>query len=109
MTAIALVETGGNDFKVGKDGELGRLQTKKIVVDDIYRIYGIKYNHRSCTDYHVSQIIFYLYINYYLTKNKLPFTVENIALLWNGGPDMDGSKQYVKKVKKKYKELVESS
>jgi len=106
MLAIALVESGGNDYAVGENGEIGRLQTKAIVVRDINRIYGTHYHHQDCVNYNVSLDIFNRYQNYYLRKLDKPFTLENMCLLWNGGPDLDGSKRYVKKVRKKYEELL---
>lgn len=92
MNAIAVVESGNDCSAIGDSGKaLGAYQIHSILVDDVNRIYGTSFKHKDAFDEDYSKIMFYLYSKHYanhisVTEGR-PATLEDIARMWNGGPD----------------------
>lgn len=101
ITALILVESGGNDFARGDNGDaIGCLQIHKEVVDDVNRIYGTTYQWpESCYDRVSSVRICRLYLQHYAPKRA---TEKTISRIWNGGPKghkKEATLKYWKRVK----------
>lgn len=87
------VETGNHQFPdeaIGKAGEVGRLQIRQSVVDDVNRIYDLnrKYNIRDAHLPCYASEMCYLYLLYWGDSKRLGRepTFEDLARIWNGGP-----------------------
>lgn len=90
IIALIFVESGGNDLARGPNGELGCLQMKTQMVDDVNRILG--YRHFSYDDRlsrYKSVEMCQIYLTYYTSRKRLgrPATYQDAARMWNGGPD----------------------
>jgi len=89
MKAIAIVESGDTNDKVGSAGELGCMQITAICVKDINRIYDLEFEHEHAINYDYAKIMFFLYSEHYALKieerERRPATLEDIARNWNGG------------------------
>lgn len=83
------VESGGNNYAVGAHGELGALQISEAVIQDVNRIYGVYYIHADAYNREASIEIATKYLNYYASKERLGRepTWEDLARIWNGGPN----------------------
>jgi len=92
------VESGGNTLAVGRNGECGSFQLKKIYVDDVNRIIGRKiFSYDDRWDRQKSRHIVAIYLNHY-GKNK---SILDKARIHNGGPRGDKLKcteQYAAKI-----------
>ena len=96
LDGIMQVESGGDPWAVGDDGEaVGAYQIHKIYVDDVNRItksWGIKARggYAERYDKEVSRIMVEIYLRHY-TKNLIRFDdmsyYELCARIHNGGPD----------------------
>lgn len=86
ILAIAEVESGNNRFAVGKDGEVGILQIRMIMVDECNRI--LKREEFSSADrWSVDRSIemFNVYTSFWNAKTG-DYSDEGMARRWNGGP-----------------------
>lgn len=89
--SISLVESGGDVKAVGKHGEIGSLQIKKILIDDVNRIVGEKKfnyfdrkNHQKSCE--IAKIYFSHYaLNYKIKTGKNP-DVKFYIKIWKHGP-----------------------
>lgn len=92
ILALMLVEGDG----VGDDGKaIGTLQIHKVVVDDVNRIIGRRhftYEDRWCEI--ASKQMAGVYLSYWGQGGNQ----ETWARLWNGGPSMNGTDNYWRKV-----------
>ena len=102
FVAIAITESGGKPFVVGKHGELGIVQIKPIVVKDINMKLGKNYSINDCFVPVRAYQIFRDYCRLYKANN-----LQDVCYLWNGGANWrkrahthDQLKNYYKKVQK---------
>ena len=105
IAAIQKVESGGRSgIIIGDNGKaLGPLQIhKEAWVDALEQRPAIGGRYQDCTNLVYSKQIFRAYQEKYAKKTGL--RPENMAKLWNAGPNFKGkSQQYWNKVKKQYK------
>ena len=105
INAIIKVESNDNVNAIGDNGKaVGCMQIWKVVVDDVNKVSKLKYNYNDRFNKEKSIEIFKLYINKYATAKRLGRTPtdEDMARIWNGGPNgfkKAGTKQYWLKVK----------
>lgn len=103
--AIMMVESNGDNNAVGDKGEsIGCMQISKSVVDDVNKISSVKYTYNDRYNRAKSIEIFKIYVNHYATVKRLGHepTFEDIARIWNGGPNgykKNATKTYWIKVK----------
>ena len=104
--AICKVESNNGMYVVGNNGKaIGCLQIWKSVVDDVNKYSKVKYTYDDRYDKDKSYQIFRLYIGHYATKKRLGRkpTNEDMARIWNGGPNgykKTATIKYWNKVKK---------
>ena len=103
--AICKVESN-NGMYVGDNGKaIGCLQIWKSVVDDVNKYSKVKYTYADRYDKVKSYEMFKLYIGHYATEKRLGRkpTNEDMARIWNGGPNgykKTSTIKYWNKVKK---------
>ncbi len=113
ITALIEVESRGNDFATG-DNHLsnkayGCLQIRQPCVDDVNRVYGTKHKAEDCLgNRELSVWICEKYLQIYATEKRLARnpTDEDMARIWNGGPNgwkKSSTDAYWVKVKKALK------
>lgn len=101
LDAIEWVESRDDPWAVGKDGELGAYQLRKIYVDDVNRIaamnrLAVRMSYADRYDKDISRAATNLYLSYY------GGTFEEMARKHNGGPNghnKECTKVYWEKVK----------
>lgn len=89
ILALFLVESGGNlNPPNGRAGEVGPLQTRLCVIQDLNR-WGYVYTLDDARDLDKAKQICRIYLAHYATRERLGHepTVEDMARIWNGGPD----------------------
>lgn len=114
IQAIIIVESGGDDYVIGdrhlQNKAYGSLQIRQPCVDDV--------NERAGTDYRAEDMLgnrrlsvwcFLWYISRYATEERLGRTptAEDIARIWNGGPNgykKKSTHRYWSKVRKELEE-----
>lgn len=94
VTALIQVESSGNNRAVGdkhlKQKAYGPLQVRQPVCDDINRRYGTSYKAEDCLgNRELSIKLCKQYIDMYATAKRLGHTPtnEDMARIWNGGPN----------------------
>jgi hypothetical protein len=106
IAAIIRVESAGNDAAVGTRAEVGCLQIRPAVVRDVNRIR--KGNPLFCLEDRYfrdpSIAMFRAYVEHYATAERLGRepTLQDIARIWNGGPQgyrRDVTRAYWRKVR----------
>jgi hypothetical protein len=86
LDAIKIIESQNGKYNIGKNGELGPYQIKKIVIDDVNRIIGNNtYKYSDALDDNKSREICRIYITYWSNRFNVN-TIEAMARIWNGGP-----------------------
>lgn len=104
--AIGEVESNHNPAAVGRDGEIGYLQIRPVMVEEVNRILELggkppRYTLLDRYSMDRSAEMFYIYSQYWAEKNDDP-SLEGMARRWNGGPDghkEDGTLAYWLKVR----------
>ena len=90
INALATVESNNNASKVGKLGEVGILQIRQCVLDDVNRIFKTKYSLEDTKDNAKSREICRKYLQHwgrhYEIKTGKKATDKILAMIWNGGP-----------------------
>lgn len=97
ISALMTVESAGQVNPVGDSGAaLGPLQIHECVVQDVNRIYGMKFRHEQVTDMRFARAIASLYLKHYMRTARLSLgfrmgiihmsDAELAARIWNGGP-----------------------
>jgi len=103
ISALIIVESGGNDLAIGDGGRaIGALQIHRGVVLDVNRITGSHYRHADMTNRAQARAVCEAYLRHY-GKGA---TTEQLARRWNGGPKGDtksSTEAYWAKVKKHLK------
>ena len=91
LDALAEVESNNNPNKVGKLGELGILQIRECVIQDVNRIYKTNYVLEDAKDDTKSREICKKYLQYwgekYERKTGLKADNKILSKIWNGGPN----------------------
>lgn len=91
IPVLMVQESGNNPQAIGESGEVGVLQIRQCVVDDVNRIYGSSWKLHHCKSPVISKEICYAYLSYwgekYRTETAKKPTYEIYARIWNGGPD----------------------
>lgn len=94
IAALIQVESNGNDRAIGDRGKkemaYGCLQIRKPCVDDVNKALGTKIKAQDCLgNRDLSIKVCATYISLYATKNRLGKdpTVQDMARIWNGGPN----------------------
>lgn len=106
IDAICKVESNNGMYVVGDNGNaIGCLQIWKVVVDDVNKYSKVKYTYADRYDKVKSYEMFKLYIGHYATEKRLGHkpTNEDMARIWNGGPNgykKTSTIKYWNKVKK---------
>ncbi|MCK5059891.1 MAG: hypothetical protein KAR00_01960 [Candidatus Pacebacteria bacterium] len=92
--ALIQKESRVDDYAVGdrllKNKAYGCLQIRQPAVDDVNRRFGTNYHAQDCLgNRELSIWIFGKYVQIYATEKRLGNqpTFENIARIWNGGPN----------------------
>lgn len=87
ILALILVESGGDDAARGDRGlALGCLQITPRVIEDVNRVYGTRYRRADCLDRQRSIEICERYLSHWGSKLPRVPTAEDLARIWNGGP-----------------------
>ena len=91
IIVLIAIESGGDDSARGSKGEIGCLQIKRIVVDDINRNI-LKRNHFTYADRYdraKSIEMCQLYLAHYGTRERIgrAVTEQDLVRIWKGGPD----------------------
>ncbi len=110
IKALIAVESNGNDRAIGdrhmKDKAYGALQVRKPCVDDVNRRFGTQYKAQDCLgNRELSVSVCQKYLEMYATRTRLGRepTFEDMARIWNGGPNghkKESTNGYWSKVKK---------
>lgn len=90
IPALIAVESEGNPLAVSDNGKaLGILQIHQCVVDDVNRVHGTQYTWASTTNSHIAQRLCVMYLPIFATRRRLGRepTLEDLARIWNGGPN----------------------
>ena len=89
INALIKVESGGNSEKIGKLGEIGILQIRQCVIDDVNRIYKLNYKLSDAKNDEKSKDICKKYLMYWGQKyqQKTGKVADNqiLSKIWNGG------------------------
>ena len=96
VDALILQESSGNDYAIGdkkyssERRAYGCLQIRKTCIDDVNRRYGTTLKAEDCLgNRELSKKVCRAYINMYATQTKLGHkpTLQDMARIWNGGPN----------------------
>lgn len=108
INALIAVESHGDANAIGKSGEVGILQIRPCVVEDVNRVYHTNYRLDDRRDKAASIKICELYLGYWGTRYEerthKSATPEVLARIWNGGPNgwkKESTKAYWEKVERK--------
>jgi hypothetical protein len=83
IPALIAVESSGQNNLIGDHGKAyGCLQIHQEVVNDVNRLYHLRYTHNDCFNRDVSIRICQLYLKHYANNRS----DEDSARIWNGGP-----------------------
>ena len=97
--AIIQIESGGNDLAIGDGGRaIGAFQIHRGVVDDVNRIYKTQFTHSEMTNRIKARLVFEKYLTIYGRGRS----TEELARIWNGGPNghkKQATEKYWRKVK----------
>jgi hypothetical protein len=117
VAALIQVESNGNDRAIGDRGKkemaYGCLQIRKPCVDDVNKALGTKIKAQDCLgNRDLSIKVCATYISLYATKNRLGKdpTLQDMARIWNGGPNgwkFKSTNVYWAKVQKHLKNSTE--
>ena len=115
IQALIVAESGGNDRAIGdkhlRDKAYGPLQIRQPVCDDYNKAHGTYYRASDLVgDRALSKKICEWYLTTYGSKKRLGRepTFQDLARIWNGGPDgwrKPSTLEYWKKVERAMKEL----
>lgn len=84
------IESSGNDLAIGDGGAArGPLQIHREVVQDVNRISGRNFQWSRMTNRAEATQVAQIYLGHYATEKRLGHkpTPQEIARIWNGGPN----------------------
>jgi hypothetical protein len=91
LYALALVESGNDNFRVGDGGRaIGKYQIHNAVVDDVNRIYETNFTYADRLNENKQKQLVILYLSHYCriyterTGNDADYMIA--AKIWNAGP-----------------------
>lgn len=89
ILVLIAIESGGDDRKRGLQGEIGCLQIKTIVVDDINQniLHRNHFTYADRYDRAKSVEMCQIYLAFYGAKVTGTLTEQQLARIWNGGPE----------------------
>lgn len=93
LLALATVESNNEPEAINREERAyGILQIRQPVLDDVNKKHGLQlfgFTLSDCLNPRTSQFVFKLYINMWATESRLGRipTDEDIARIWNGGPN----------------------
>lgn len=91
INALVKVESGGDNTKIGKLGEIGILQIRPCIIEDVNRVYKTKYVFSDAKDNRKAKDICRKYLtywgNHYQKKTGKVATNQILSKIWNGGPN----------------------
>lgn len=100
------IESSGNDLAIGDGGAArGPLQIHREVVQDVNRISGKKFQWTRMTNRSEAKQVAEIYLSHYATEKRLgrKVTPQDVARIWNGGPNgykVKATDRYVAKFEK---------
>lgn len=100
------IESSGNDLAIGDGGAArGPLQIHREVVQDVNRISGKKFQWTRMTNRAEAKQVAEIYLGHYATEKRLgrKVTPQDVARIWNGGPNgykVKATDRYVAKFEK---------
>jgi hypothetical protein len=98
---LMLLESNGDPSAVGDNGKaIGCLQIHPVLVYDVNRIANTKYTLNDRLNPVKSQEMAFIYFRHYLGNSAKP---EEMARLWNSGPNWRNKKHLTNNYWKKYK------
>lgn len=106
MLAIMMVESGGDPDAIGDNGKAyGCMQIHQCVVDDVNEYADLHFKHKDAFDILKARKMFQIYMMRYANPERLGRvpTMEDMARIWNGGPNgykKPSTEAYWQKVKK---------
>lgn len=88
INALIQVESSGDSTKVGKLGELGILQIRQCVIDDVNKFVEKRKRYRlsDALDNTKAKEICRKYITFWAKRTKCRPCNEHYSKIWNGGP-----------------------
>ena len=90
IAAMIAVESGGDDLAINRaEQAIGCLQIRPAIIWDVEKILGRTISQHIAYDREASIEILEFYLGHYATPALLGHepTVEDMARIWNGGPD----------------------
>lgn len=89
LSALIMVESSGNDWAVGRMGEIGPLQIMPATLRDINRISGRRFTRSDAFHRETAIQMATIYLNHYATEKRLGRkpTFRDYALIWHHGPN----------------------
>lgn len=115
ITAMIQVESGGDDWAIGdthlENKAYGPLQIRKPCVDDVNKAFDTNYEACDCLGNRALSVwICRRYMEIYATETRLGRKPESedLARIWNGGPNgwkRKSTEKYWQKVKKELEKL----
>jgi hypothetical protein len=90
IAALIAIESSGNDLAIGDGGKaIGPLQIHREVVQDVNRITGKRYDWQRMTNRLEASQVCSAYLTHYATEKRLGRQPrpEDMARIWNGGPN----------------------
>lgn len=101
IQAIIVVESGGDANAIGDNGlARGCLQIHQCVIDDVNRVYKIRYKSSSVFNKADAEDIAMKYLMYwgdrYQRETGKIATAEVLARIWNGGPN--GGRSWLQRI-----------
>lgn len=110
LAALIIVESSGNNDKIGDNGRLGCLQISPAIVQNVNRHYGTNYKPTDALNRYKAKDIAEKYIRIYALPElvgRQP-TNEDIARIWKKGQTgykKEDTRVYVKKVQRALRRL----
>jgi hypothetical protein len=89
LSALIMVESGGNDRAIGSKGELGPLQIMPSTLADVERISGHHFTREDAFNRETACRIATIYLIHYGSEKRLgrEATFRDYALIWHHGPN----------------------
>jgi hypothetical protein len=92
---LCFVESGANPSAIGDNGKaIGIVQIHEPVIKDVRRRTRWYISHSDTYDVTLSWHVFRVYMDMYAKK---PYTLEECARVWNGGPNGRKDTDYIRK------------